>query len=335
MRRIAIAHAALLVLIAGCPKDPPSGPPDWHVVQEGMDGSILGIWGTSASDIFAVGGPLTQPGEAFILHYNGTDWTRMPAPTDSPTLWWVYGFSPTDVWAVGELGVILHFDGTGWATVEEPSHDYTLWGVWGTSPTSLWTIGGVVDGSGTSIIRHYDGNNWEDVPDIGVDRELLFKVWGTAENNIWVIGTGDILHYDGSDWTRTDSPTTSRLLTLRGRGPDDIYAVGGVSAAVVVHYDGTVWSEIEVEPVGGLMGVWTAPNEPVVVTGHNGAILWNDGDGFELSESNTFNDLHVTWSDGAGNFIAGGGILLPVADPDGTLVGIGDIEGSAIGTWQP
>jgi hypothetical protein len=251
-------------------------------------------------------------------------------------LWWVYGFGPSDVWAVGEQGVILHFNGTEWSTVEEPSHDYTLWGVWGASPTSLWTIGGVVDGSGTSIIRHYDGERWEDVPDIGVERELLFKVWGTSEENIYVVGTTDILHYDGTDWTRTASPTTDRLLTVRGRGPDDIYAVGGVSAAVVVHYDGTEWTEIEVDPVGGLMGVWTAPGEPVVVSGRNGAILWDDGDGFELvADSGTFRDLHVAWGDGTGNYMAGGGILFPSENPDGVLVGIGEIEGGTVGTWTP
>lgn len=327
-------YVALLAFASGCP----SGPPAWHVVQEGLDGSILSIWGESTSELFAVGGPLSDPGEAFILHYDGAQWTRMPAPAGSPTLWWVYGFGPTDVWAVGMDGVILHFDGDAWSTVEEPTHAYTLWGVWGASPTSVWTIGGVADGSGPSVIRHYDGTLWEDVPDIGVDRELLFKVWGTAEDNIYVVGTTDILHYDGSAWARTPSPTTSRLLTLRGRGPDDIYAVGGSSAAVVVHYDGSAWSEIEVEPVGGLMGVWTAPNQPVVVSGRNGAILWDDGDGFVVVEDSaraTFRDLHVTWGDGDGTFMAGGGVLFPGPSPDGVLVGVGEIEGGAVGTWAP
>ena len=331
MRRIHWGCVALIACTTGCP----APAPEFHVVHEGLDGSILSIFGTSTDEIFAVGGPLSDPGEAFILHYDGVEWTRMAAPSGAPTLWWVFGFGPTDVWGVGAHGIILHFDGTAWSTVEEATHPYTLWGVWGASRDDVWTVGGVADGSGPSLIRHYDGSVWEDVPAVGMDGELLFKVWGTASDNVFVVGTDDILHFDGAAWARTPSPTTSRLLTLRGRGPDDIYAVGGSSSAVVVHYDGSTWSEIEVEPVGGLMGVWTAPDQPVVISGRNGAILWDDGEGFELVESATFRDLHVTWGDGAGHFMAGGGVLFPGPAPDGVLVGVGDIEGGVLGTWAP
>jgi hypothetical protein len=72
-------------------------------------GVLLGIWGASSSNVFAVG----DGGR--IVRYNGSTWTSMTAPT-TRTLARVSGTSATDVWALGD-SVMLHYDGTQWATV--------------------------------------------------------------------------------------------------------------------------------------------------------------------------------------------------------------------------
>ena len=333
MKRIA---PLLVILLSGCPNDPPVEPPDdWQVVVEDLDGAILSFWGESTSEIFAVGGPVTRPGQAFILRYDGTQWEHMPL--DAPTLWWVQGFGSDDVWAVGEQGLIVHFDGTEWTVVVDGTFDYTLWGVWGASPDNIWTVGGTVTGGVPSIIRHWDGSMWSDVPDVGLDGELLFKVWGLAENDVWVVGTGGAtIHYDGSEWTRLPPVTEARLLTVRGRATDDIYAVGGVLGPVVLHYDGSVWSELPVDALGGLMGVWTAPGQPTVISGHNGVVLIEQDAGeFYQPETGTFMDLHGAWGDGEGNYLAGGGILYPSPTPAGAITGLGEVQGGDIGTFMP
>ena len=331
MKRIAFL---LVVVLSGCPNDPPVHPEDWQVVVEHLDGSILSFWGDSTSEIFAVGGPVTSPGQAFILRYDGTQWEHMPL--DAPTLWWVQGFASDDVWAVGERGIIVHFDGSEWTVVVDDDVDYTLWGVWGASPNDIWTVGGTAAGGAPSVVRHYDGSTWQDVPDIGMDGELLFKVWGLAEDDVWIVGTGGAtLHYDGDTWTRLTPVTDERLLTVRGRATDDIYAVGGVIRAVVLHYDGSVWSEVPVDALGGLMGVWSAPDQPTVISGHNGVVLVEDGGGFYQVDTGTFNDLHAAWGDGDGSFLAGGGILFPSPTPDGVITGLGEVQGGAIPEWMP
>jgi len=325
------------LLLSGCPdSSPPVAPAPWEVVQQHLDGAILSIWGNSTAEMFAVGGPVESPGHAFILHYDGTRWQTMAL--DAPTLWWVNGFASNDVWAVGERGETAHFDGTGWTTVTGGMEAYTLWGVWGASPTSVWAVGGTVDGSAPSVIRHYDGTSWTDVPGVGRMGELLFKVWGTSESDVWSVGTGGaILHYDGATWTRVTSPTTARLLTVRGRGPSDVYAVGGISGAVALHYDGSAWTELDVGEVGGLMGVWTAPGQPVVISGHNGVVLVGDGTTWAEPDTGIPLDLHAAWGDptGSGSFLAGGGFLFASTSADGVLVGSGGIAGGDLTPWTP
>jgi len=163
-------------------------------------------------------------------------------------------------------------------------------------------VGGVAAGGAPSVVRHYDGTTWSDVPDVGIDGELLFKVWGLSADDVWVVGTGGaVIHWDGSAWTRMESGVTGRLLTVRGRAPNDIYAVGGLGMPIAVHYDGESWSPIPIEAFGGLMGVWTAEGQGVAVSGARGILLADDGHGFSEGEDPylTELDLHALSRDDA------------------------------------
>ncbi len=73
-------------------------------------GSALnGVWGSSSTDVFAVGAGGT------ILHYNGTTWGTQSSGTTS-NLYGVWGSSAADVFAVGADATILHYDGMSWST---------------------------------------------------------------------------------------------------------------------------------------------------------------------------------------------------------------------------
>jgi hypothetical protein len=92
-------------------------------VEHPAERPLEGVWGASASDVFAVGM------EGTILHYDGAAWRAMQSPT-TETLMDVWGTSPEDVFAVGHGGTILHYDGTVWRAMESGT-DANLWGVWG------------------------------------------------------------------------------------------------------------------------------------------------------------------------------------------------------------
>jgi hypothetical protein len=80
----------------------------WSTVTIGTRSILWSIWGSSATDVWAVGDNGT------ILHYNGTNWTNASSAT-LEVLNRVWGSSSSDVWAVGGYttgtdlrGTILH-----------------------------------------------------------------------------------------------------------------------------------------------------------------------------------------------------------------------------------
>ena len=77
----------------------------WSSLTSGAaSANLSSVWGSSGSDVFAVGDGGT------ILHYNGTSWSPMTSGT-SENLYRVWGSSGSDVFAVGGSGTILHYNG--------------------------------------------------------------------------------------------------------------------------------------------------------------------------------------------------------------------------------
>ena len=82
----------------------------WSSVQLNFDRILMDIWGTSSSDVFAVGS-----GNA-IFHYNGQDWTLMNEMTNEiAILNSVWGSSSTNVIAGGYNGKMMQYDGKVWS----------------------------------------------------------------------------------------------------------------------------------------------------------------------------------------------------------------------------
>jgi uncharacterized protein (TIGR03118 family) len=152
----------------------------WSIVSNPViasAGGLSSVSADSANDVWAVGQAGT--GGPPILHFDGTNWTLVaPHPDIEATS--VVALSPTNVWAVGTVGVffnhrthrqaaIEHWDGTSWSIVPSPAPtkspglDSFLNGITAISANNIWAVG-LVDtslGGQATLTEHWDGTSWK------------------------------------------------------------------------------------------------------------------------------------------------------------------------------
>jgi len=293
-------------------KPVPPEPPAWHVVfdKSTLDRAVLSIWGTSPSDVFAVGGPLGNGQETLAIHYDGVSWTELH-PGGTETFWWVGGSGPNDVWMVGENGRITHWDGKTF-TEHSSGTTATLWGVWAASATDAYIVGGTPEGGinkPNDIVLHWNGTSWSSItlPNDAVGR-ALYKVWGTSSDDLYVVGEfGTIWHKDKSGWTLESNPpvATGTLFTVAGSSGTDVYAVGNFD---VLHSNGANWEKLTLELTGSVNGVATAgPGNAAIVRFGGLKQRFVEGQWIDDFLSEPHADLHAVWAEGDGAYWAVGG----------------------------
>lgn len=138
---------------------------------------LTGISPVSSTDIWAVGSRGDDFNEPFVEHWNGTAWQVVSVPEppqvdpDNPKdvgLASVTAVSSTNVWAVGESGLIEHFDGHAWTIVTGPraagdtDGTGTHWtAVSARGASDIWAVGLF----GTKpLSMHWNGSSWKLVP---------------------------------------------------------------------------------------------------------------------------------------------------------------------------
>ncbi len=106
-------------------------------------------------------------------------------------LYGVSGTNSSDIWAVGEQGLVLHWNGTQWLTVDIGTRS-NMWAVWSPTGNLAFAVGanGAAYRIQGSIVKQLN---------TGV-KEHLYAVTGTNEANVWAVGSkGLALHFDGED----------------------------------------------------------------------------------------------------------------------------------------
>jgi uncharacterized repeat protein (TIGR01451 family) len=274
-------------------------------MSSGTTESLSDVWGSSGSDLFAVG----QGGT--ILHHDGSTWNSVNSGT-SAYLLGVWGSSSSDVTAVGYDGTILHYDGVVWSPMDSGTTE-SLYAVWGSSGSDVFAVG-----CGGTIL-HYDGTTWN--PMSNGTSERLRGVWGSSGSDVFAVGDwGTILHYDGASWSPMYSDTTKYLDGVWGSSGSDVFAVGGSfdTPGIAVHYDGMAWSAMDSGLTDWLRGIWGSSGGEVVAVGDWGTILHYDGTAWSAVSSGTGNSLTGVWGSSGSNVTAMGlhGTILHHGSPD-------------------
>jgi hypothetical protein len=228
------------------------------------------IWGTSASDIWAVGTG------GLILHWNGTSWSLVTNPartlgTILSDLTAVWGTGSDDVWAFGPINVnnqaiALHWDGYSWSAFSTGS-TARITGIWASDANDVWAVG--LDG----YILHWNGISWS-ISVIGnMNIPALRGVWGSSASDVWAVGdSGTIKHWNGSSWSKVTSGTTNNLYGIWGVSSTDVWAVG--KGGVILNWNGSFWSPATSPTTNNLNAIYGGPSNAWTV-GWSGTVLQN------------------------------------------------------------
>lgn len=290
----------------------------WQVAATGLDEALMGVGGSSESDVWAVGADVGQG--PLVLHFDGTAWERKTTNTHG-ALWWVHAFSPTSAFFGGVRGTIVEWNGTDFVHHETPGlARQTVFGVWGSSATDVYAVG-----SGTSgrrgFLWHYDGAAWSevalpnDVPLANGETPGLFKIWGTGANDIWAVGgDGLVLHKTSSGWAVVPNERKDTLFTVSGAG-GRVYLCGGGVQSELLEGKGTSFTDVSPANVSLIQGLAGDPTDPegAWATGEGGAVFHRTGGKWQQQNHGLTLDvesLHAAWVDPKGRVWAVGGRVI-------------------------
>ena len=165
----------------------------WEYGATGAMLSLYDVWGTTPSNIYAVGEFGT------LMHHDGVNWAPVAGVPTSQSLNAVWGSAPNDIFVVGDFGTILHFNGSVWTIQPTPTSEH-LYGVSGTNGNNVFAVGS------RGTILHYDGTQWNG--EASGTNASLFDVAMTSIK-VWAVGeSGTIL--------ARDIPNASVVITGNG-----------------------------------------------------------------------------------------------------------------------
>lgn len=258
------------------------GTPDFSIVWTlqafGVSSMVNSIWGTDASNVWAVaGGGATNVG--YILRKNGVNWTvdtvTLPTAQYFPNFG-IWVADPSNIWLVGGGGSVLKWDGGTWNSQASGTTN-SLYAVWGLSTSSVWAVGA------GGVIRFWNGTSWS-AQNSTTNRDL-YGIWGADGNNVWAVGAeGVIVKWNGSDWSTVQVPTTTHTLTaVHGTSAANVWAVG--SFGRIQRWNGSSWV-VQFPPMdSNLNGVWAADASNVWAVGDTRnqtsgtAVIWKSTNG--------------------------------------------------------
>jgi hypothetical protein len=246
MRRRLPTILTILLLAASPPAPATAAETAWTAVTPALarpdnytSAGVSDVAAVSPTDVWTVGGGWGENdgSQNLIAHWSGAGWRQVVAPAAPSVVYRLSALdavSARDVWAVGNTlpswnipstTVIAHYDGTAWSFAPvppaQPANSYVLTDVDMVSATDGWAVG------------------WRGGPPTEkLEIAPLMMRW---QNGRW--GTVTLPDLDGADVT---------LQHLHVRSGNDVWAVGNQGdTALVVHFDGTRWSRIDVPRVDG------------------------------------------------------------------------------------
>lgn len=228
---------------------------------------------TLPSDLYLRASKLSGPNPQHpILHFDGTTWTRQDSGTDQSQNA-VFGFTASDIWAVGSRGTLTHYNGTTWtAQGVAGGANIVFSSVSGNASGSVWAVGA----SGNAGVAYkWNGTAWG-AQTLPAQTPALTAVYAASANSAWAVGgDGTIVYFNGTAWAKqTPATAGARFTAVFGSDATHVWAVGSLDGAGVVNfYDGTTWTDQTraMAAMRPLAAVWAANATSAFAVGSGGA----------------------------------------------------------------
>ena len=297
----------------------------WNKMNGGTSEDLLDVWGTSASDVYAIGKNST------ILHFNGNSWRKvsngLPESAQNLSITAVGGSSATDAYALAPFDNIFYLTEGSWRFLPGfPSSEVgAMVGQRMCEPVEIWSDASnqIFAADRTGYIFRRDGDAW--ALEHSFDGEC-FDVWVNRPNDIYALvcffdGSSfvtpyTVYHYDGSAWSSVSS------FDAYPYGYQSIWADSTTNVVISgpmyspSRFDGNQWTQLGGNRSYDICG---RSADDIYFVGKGGAILHYDGNEMITMDSGTANDLRALWEDGEDRVFAvgdGGTILRFEADYD-------------------
>jgi hypothetical protein len=265
----------------------------WAVKWSDPTVSFYGVWGTAADNVFAVGSA------GSVVHWDGSRWQRMDTGLNE-SLVAVWASSANNVIAVSRFGTAMHWDGSAWRSVNTGVGG--LSSVWGFSPSDVYAVGGydAVHWDGQAWSRVDVGVRWAMNRVVGTPEGELFVaaefgilrrrnglweelrlagLWGQlygawASSNAGLVTVGDLgsaYRWDSSGWSLLLNPMVN----------DDVFSIGADATYILTR--GTLWqwngSRMALVNTDGrvITSVWGTNANSLWVVAQPGRVLRWDG----------------------------------------------------------
>lgn len=229
----------------------------WRAVNAGTDKNLSGLWGTAANNVWVVG-------DNYVQVYDGVSQrTPLGAPSDLLRAD-VGGSSASDVWVIGEFGTteLNRFNGVAWTGYTNPVF-FAPESVYAASPNQAWAVGF----SDTAL--QWDGASWTQIQ---LPKQTNYDVWGSSASDVWVAGRAGVCHWNGASWSASYDTFAEEAYAVHGTGPGDVW-VGTEKG--LLHYDGQAWTRRE--SGSATRGLWALSSSDIWAVGGSGSILHWEG----------------------------------------------------------
>jgi hypothetical protein len=217
---------------------------DWSVVHTRANAELQDVHIVSANSVWiaGIGNPDSYPGEALVLHWNGSNWEESFSNPGLPGLLAVWAGADDEVYAVGRDETILRFDGATWIQedIEVPGLENPefgdmrdVWGVGHNESSKVYVGGG--DGRGVVLARvRTSPCQLEFVTPYGGWPGYCVGVWARDTNDVYalewtgkgVASVGNIYHMQDTTWNKLLGPGFGTPQCIRGDPAGDVYALG-------------------------------------------------------------------------------------------------------------